>query len=44
MGLKAEHRTNHHTLFFLIGSGVVPFLKESYPAKKFHGASPWSEF
>jgi hypothetical protein len=44
MGLKGEHRTNPETLFFIRGSGMVPFLKESYPKKKFHDALPWSGF
>ncbi|UCB49939.1 MAG: hypothetical protein JSW56_03345, partial [Deltaproteobacteria bacterium] len=28
----------------IIGSGVVLFPKESYHKKKFHSASPWSDF
>ncbi len=44
MAVKRQHRTNPDALFFIIGSGVVPFLKESYPKKKFHAASPWSDF
>jgi hypothetical protein len=44
MGLKGQHRKNPDALFFIIASCVVPFLKESYPKKRFHSALPWSDF